>query len=64
MYEIAFCLKCRETKTEPVEDEEMQSFGPHALRHGTWADSETEKALRSLINFAKNYRGMTKLTSS
>ena len=26
-------------------------------RQGTWADSETEKALKSLISFAKSYGG-------
>ena len=26
-------------------------------RQGTWADSEVEKALKSILAFAKNYRG-------
>lgn len=52
--------------SDPVEaDNDLSgSVEVHTKRQGTWADSETEKTLRSLTNFAKIYRGKESMLKS
>ena len=34
-----------------------QGYGVNVNRQGTWADSEAEKALKTILGFAKGCRG-------
>jgi len=50
--------ECCRGVSDPVDTDNDQSGSSevHTKRQGTWADSETEKTIRSLTNFAKSYR--------
>lgn len=60
---MACCVLTDRGVTDPVDDSDDVNGAAEVhtklQRQGTWADSETEKALRSIANFAKNYLGIS-----